>query len=156
MTTVKKHHLTKDGIEKLVTELDRLKLEERPKIISALKEARAQGDLSENAEYDAARTEQAILESRILELESMVENAVIVEDTKSDKVSIGTKVRLKYISDNEEDVYTVVGTIEADPFENKISYESPIAKAIMDKKTGDTGTVESPNGNYDVQIVEIL
>lgn len=155
MPTSKKEYLTQEGLEKIVTELERLKLVERPKVISALKEARSLGDLSENAEYDSARTEQAILEGKIQELEAMVENAEIVLDLATDKVSIGTKVTIKYVEDNETDVYSIVGVAEADPFTNKISYESPIAKAIIGKKVGATVTVESPNGKYDVKIVDI-
>jgi transcription elongation factor GreA len=155
MPTSKKVHLTEEGLEKLVLELERLKKIERPRVITLLKEAREQGDLSENAEYDAARTEQAILEARIQELEQMVEYAEIVDERIKDKVSIGTKVTIKYVEDSELEVYSIVGSIEADPFNNKISYESPIAKAIIDKKIGDKVTVESPNGKYQVQIVEI-
>lgn len=145
--------LTHDGLKKLETELERLKIVERPIIIEDLKEARAQGDLSENAEYDAARTEQAILEARIIELEQMIENAVIVEKISKDKVSVGSKVTLKI--EGEEEVYTIVGSIEADPFENKISYESPIAKAIMDKKINVKAMVDTPSGKYEVEIVSI-
>lgn len=153
MPASKQVKLTQEGLDKLILELDRLKLEERPRIITALKEARAQGDLSENAEYDAARTEQGILESRILELEQMIENSIIVEEISKDKVSVGCKVTLKI--DGDKEVYTIVGTIEADPFNNKISYESPIAKAILDKKVNDKAMVDTPNGKYEVEIISI-
>jgi transcription elongation factor GreA len=145
--------LTQEGLDKLVLELNRLKLEERPRVITALKEARAQGDLSENAEYDSARTEQGILESRILELEQMIEHATIVEEISKDKVSVGCKVTLKI--DGETEVYSIVGSIEADPFNNKISYESPIAKAILDKKVKEKAMVDTPNGKYEVEIISI-
>ena len=147
--------LTSEGYLDLETELNTLKSEERPRIIEAIKEARAQGDLSENADYDAARDEQAKIEARIQELEYMLEHAKIIEKKSGDVVSVGTTVTVKYIDDDEEEVYSIVGSMEADPFENKISNESPIGKAIMDKKVGDTISVESPNGAYDIKIVKI-
>lgn len=149
-------YLTQEGLDEIKKELDELKLVKRPEVISALKDARAQGDLSENAEYDAARTEQAIVEARIKDLEAMVENAVVITKTDTDKVAIGAKVTIQYIDDDDDTVeYSIVGSQEADPFENKISNESPIAKAILNKKAGDVVTVESPNGTYDVKIISI-
>lgn len=152
----KEVYLTQEGLDEIKQQLDVLKLEKRPEVIAALKDARAQGDLSENAEYDAARTEQAIIESKIVELEQMVENAVVIKEVKTDKVSLGTSVKIEYVEDKETDVYSIVGSKEADPFSNKISNESPIAKAIMNKKVGDIASVESPNGEYQVKILEIL
>ncbi len=154
-SNTKEVYLTEDGLNEMKKELEFLKLEKRPEVIAALKDARALGDLSENAEYDAARTEQAQVEGRIVELERMIENAVVIKDVKTDKVSIGTKVTLKYIDDDETEVYTIVGSKEADPFENKISNESPIANAIMGLSVGTVVTVDSPNGKYDVEIVAI-
>ncbi len=151
----KEIYLTEEGLNEIKKELDFLKLEKRPEVIAALKDARAQGDLSENAEYDAARNEQALVESKIAELEHMVENAVIIKDVKTDKVSIGTNVKVEYVDDKETEVYSIVGSKEADPFTNKISNESPIAKAIMGKKVGDVVSVISPNGQYDVKILQI-
>ena len=151
----KEVYLTQEGLDEIKKQLDVLKLEKRPEIINALKEARAQGDLSENAEYDAARTEQAMVESKIIELEQMVENAVVIKEIKTDKVSLGTNVKIEYVEDKETDIYSIVGSKEADPFSNKISNESPIAKAIMGKKVGDIASVESPNGEYQVKILEI-
>lgn len=147
--------LTSDGLEELKKELDVLKLEKRPEVINALKEARALGDLSENAEYDAARTEQAIIEAKIADLEVMIENAKIITEVKTDEVSIGCKVKLEFVGDGGVDTYYIVGSAEADPFENKISNESPIAKAIIGLKVGALGTVESPNGKFDVKVLEI-
>ncbi len=155
MKQKKEFLLTSEGYLDLETELNTLKSEERPRIIEAIKEARAQGDLSENADYDAARDEQAKIEARIQELEYMLEHAKIIEKKSGDVVSVGTTVTVKYIDDDEEEVYSIVGSMEADPFENKISNESPIGKAIMDKKVGDTISVESPNGAYDIKIVKI-
>lgn len=151
----KEIYLTEKGLDEIKKELDFLKLEKRPEIILALKEARAQGDLSENSEYDAARNEQALVESKITELEKMVENAVVIKEVDTDKVSIGTSVKIEYIDDGETESYMVVGSKEADPFENKISNESPIAQAIMGKKIGDVVSVASPNGQYSVKILEI-
>ena len=155
MAENKELYLTQEGLDEIKKELDELKLVKRPEVISALKDARAQGDLSENAEYDAARTEQAIVEARIKDLEVMVENAVVITKADTDKVAIGAKVTLQYIDDDDTVEYSIVGSQEADPFENKISNESPIAKAILNKKAGDIVTVESPNGTYDVKIISI-
>ncbi len=155
MSNTKAVYLTESGLNDLKKELDYLKLEKRPEVINALKDARALGDLSENAEYDAARNEQAVVESKIKELEAMIENAVVITDVDTDKVGIGSSVTIKYMEDNETDVYTIVGSKEADPFANKISNESPIAKAILGKTKGDVVSVDSPNGKYTVEIVEI-
>ena len=148
-------YLTEQGLKELQEELDELKNVKRPENIQALKEARALGDLSENAEYDAARNEQAVIEGRIQELEAMLENVVVIKKVDTKKVSIGVKVKLEFVDDKETEVYSIVGTKEADPFENKISNESPIAKAIMDKKVGDIATVETETDSYDVKILEI-
>ena len=155
MSDEKELYLTEEGLDEIKKELEELKLVRRPEIIDALKDARAQGDLSENAEYDAARTEQAIVESRIKELEVMVERAVVITKVDTDVVSIGSKVTLEYIDDEEEEEYSIVGSKEADPFTNKISNESPIAKAIMGLKVGEVVSVDSPNGKYDVKILAI-
>ena len=150
----KKIYLTEEGLNELKKELDFLKLEKRPEIINALKDARALGDLSENAEYDAARSEQATTEARIKELEKMLENVEIISDVKTDSVALGTKVKLEYVGDDETDEYSIVGSKEADPFLNKISNESPIAQAILGHKVGDIVNVTSPNGEYHVKVVE--
>ena len=155
MSSAKEVYLTEEGLEKIKEELNYLKLEKRPEIVQALKDARALGDLSENAEYDAARGDQAIVEARILELEQMVEKAVIIKEVNKDVVSIGTRVTIEYVDDSELEEYSIVGSKEADPFLNKISNESPIAKAIMGMKIRDKVSVESPNGTYDVKIVKI-
>ncbi len=152
---MKETFLTQEGLDEIKKELEELKLVKRPEVIEALKEARAQGDLSENAEYDAARNEQAVVESRIKELEAMVENAKVIEKTNSDVVSIGSNVTLEYVEDNEKEEYSIVGSKEADPFSNKISNESPIAQAILGKKKGTTVSVDSPNGKYDVKIIAV-
>lgn len=155
MSNTKEVYLTNEGLENLKLELENLKNVRRPEVIAALKEARALGDLSENAEYDAARHEQAVIENRIKEIELMLENVIIITEVNTDKVGIGNKVTIEYVEDQDTEVYSIVGSKEADPFSNKISNESPIAKAIMGFEVGNTVTVESPNGNYDVKILEI-
>jgi len=147
--------LTSEGFLELETELNNLKTVERPRIIEAIKEARAQGDLSENADYDAARDEQAKIEARITELEYKLENAKIIEKSSGDVVAVGTTVTVKYVDDDDEEEYSIVGSMEADPFLNKISNESPIGRAIMNRRVGDIISVESPNGSYDIKIVKI-
>ncbi|MBE6138725.1 MAG: transcription elongation factor GreA [Firmicutes bacterium] len=156
MPKAKEIYLTSEGLDEIKKELEHLKLVKRPEVINALKDARALGDLSENAEYDAARNEQAIVEGRIVELEAMVENAVVIEKANTDCVSIGTKVKIEYVGDNDTEEYSIVGSKEADPFQNKISNESPIAQAIMGLKVGDIAHVSSPNGQYDVKILQIV
>ncbi len=155
MSEQKELFLTQEGLDELKKELDELIQVKRPEVINALKDARSQGDLSENAEYDAARTEQAIVESRIKELEAMIERAKVITKIDTDVVSIGTKVTLEYVGDDDTEEYSIVGSSEADPFENKISNESPIAKAIMGLKVGSVVSVDSPNGKYDVKILAI-
>ena len=155
MSKERELYLTEEGLEEIKKELDELKLVKRPEVINALKDARAQGDLSENAEYDAARSEQAIVEARIKDLEVMLERAVVITKVDTDVVSIGTKVTLEYVDDDDTEEYSIVGSQEADPFTNKISNESPIAKAIMGLKVGSVVSVDSPNGKYDVKILAI-
>lgn len=159
MSNNDKVYLTDEGFLELETELNELKNVKRPAVIKALKEARALGDLSENADYDAARAEQAQVEGRIQELEKIMENVHIIEKSSTDSVGLGTTVKIKYIDDDDDDEmeeYRIVGSKEADPSNNKISNESPLAKAIMNAKAGEVRSVESPNGTYDVEIVEIL
>ena len=155
MTDTKEIYVTNEGLEQMKKELEDLIQVKRPEVIKALKEARALGDLSENAEYDAARQEQAQTEARIKELEAMIEHAVIIENVDTNEVSIGTKVTIEYVDDDDTEEYSIVGVKEADPFNNKISNESPIAKAILGKKIGDIVSVDSPNGTYDVKVVAI-
>ena len=155
-----KVYLTDEGFLELETELNELKNVKRPAVIKALKEARALGDLSENADYDAARSEQALVEGRIQELEKIMENVEIIEKGNTDTVGLGATVKVKYIDEDDDDEeieeYRIVGSKEADPSNNKISNASPLAQAIMNAKVGDVCSVESPNGTYDVEIVEIM
>ena len=150
-----KVYLTNEGFLEIEEELNHLKEVKRPEVIKALKDARALGDLSENAEYDAARNEQAIVEGRIAELEKILETAELIEKKDTDKVGLGTTVTIKYEEEDDVEEYRIVGSKEADPSNNKISNESPLAKAIMGAKIGDICTVESPNGNYNVLVMEI-
>ena len=154
MANAEKIMVTAEGYLDLENELNELKNVRRPQIIQAIKEARALGDLSENADYDAARDEQAQVESRIKELEYKLEHSEIIENKKKNQVSLGSTVVIKY-EDGEEDEYMIVGSLEADPFNNRISNESPIGVAAMGKKQGDVVSVASPNGSYEVTIKEI-
>lgn len=147
--------LTAEGFLKIEEELNELKTVKRPQIIEAIKDARAQGDLSENADYDAARSDQAECEARIKELEYMVDHAKIIEGVQEGIAGVGSTIKISYIDDDEEEEYKIVGSLEANPFENRISNESPIGKAVLNKKAGDIVTVESPNGSYDIKILEI-
>lgn len=152
-----KVYLTNEGFLEIEEELNHLKEVKRPEIIKALKDARALGDLSENADYDAARNEQAKVEGRIAELEKLLEVAELIEKEDTGKVGLGATVKIMY-EDDPEDVeeYRIVGSKEADPSNNKISNESPLAKAILGAKAGDDCIVESPNGNYNVKVLEIM
>ena len=149
-------YLTQEGYLELKKELEDLINIKRPANIKAIKEARALGDLSENAEYDAARNEQAELEGRIQKLEQILENVSIIENVDNSHVSIGNTVKIKYVDDGEEDEYQIVGSQEADPFASKISNESPIAMALLNKKVGDIVDVNSPNGVYQIEITSII
>lgn len=156
MSGKKEIKLTPSGYAEIETELAKLREEDRPRIIQAIKEAREQGDLSENADYDAARDEQAKVEARIQELEYMLEHAKIIDGAPKGVVGIGTTVTINYVGDEEEeDIYKIVGSLEADPFDNKVSDESPIGKALVGSKVGDIVSVPSPNGSYEVKIVKI-
>lgn len=146
--------LTPQGYLELETELNELKTVVRPRVIKDLKDARAQGDLSENADYDAARNEQAQVEARIQELEFKLEHSTIMEGNKEGCASVGTTIIVEY-EDGDVEEYQLVGSMEADPFENKISNESPIGKAVIGHKKGETVEVASPNGAYKVVIKDI-
>ena len=149
--------LTSEGYLELENELHYLKTEKRKEITQTLKEARALGDLSENSEYDQAREDQANLEKRIVEIEYALEHAVVIDKAETNgKVSIGSEVELKYEDDDDTESYKIVGSQEADPFNNKISNESPIAAAILGHKVGDVVEVSSPDGFYSVKIVAIV
>lgn len=147
--------LTASGYAELEEELNDLRVNKRAENVQAIKEARSHGDLSENSEYDAARDEQAKIEARIQELEYKLEHATIIDNTDKTQVNVGCDVTVYYVDDEDEDTYKIVGSLEADPFENKISNESPIGSALMGKKVGDLINVEGPNGSYQVKITKI-
>ena len=155
MAVKQENYVTKEGLEGLKQELETLTKVERPDVINAIKEARALGDLSENAEYHAAKERQGQVETRIKELEYLIEHSIIIEEGKSTKVRVGSTVEIKYIDDDEIEEYKIVGSTEADPFENKISNDSPIARALIGKKAGDKVEVESPNGSFTLKIVKV-
>ena len=149
-----KHQLTAEGLESYKQELERLQTVERARVVEALKEARAQGDLSENAEYDAARDEQARLESRIKELENIIKNAVVIESDKKTN-NMGKKLKIKF-DDSFVETYTLLGSLEADPLNGIISNESPIGRAIINCKKGDRVLVKAETGDeFYVEVLEI-
>ncbi len=154
MTKENKFVMTAEGYLEAETELNELKNVRRPEIIKALKEARAQGDLSENADYDAARNEQAQVEAKIQELEYKLEHADIIDNQNKDEVNLGSTVTISF-DDGETEEYKLVGSMEADPFENKISNESPLGIALLKHKIGDVVEVASPNGGYNIKIEKI-
>ena len=154
----KETQITAEGLRKLEEELAQRKGPIREEIVERLKEARAQGDLSENSEYDQAKEDQGKNESRIVELELMIKTAVIIDTSSSGKegiVSLGCTVILKDVETGEEETYIVVGTTEADPFNNKISNESPVGTAILGKKVHDVVVANTPAGELSYEILEV-
>ena len=152
-----KQFLTKKGYDERVARLEELKVVRRKEVAQKLKEAREQGDLSENAEYDAAKDEQRDIEARIEELEKILKNAeVVVEDEVDlDKINIGCQVKILDIEYSEELDYKIVGSTEANSLKGKISNESPVGKALIGHKVGDTVEVETPAGVFAYKILEI-
>ncbi|HLT57067.1 MAG TPA: transcription elongation factor GreA [Bacillota bacterium] len=157
MSLEKKYYMTKEGKEKLEKELEYLKTERRQEVVERIKIARGFGDLSENSEYDAAKDEQAFVEQRITQLEKMIRNAVIIENDENNKntVSLGKSVTFIELPDGEEETYTIVGSAEADPFEGKISNDSPMAKSLLGKEVGSEVTVSTPGGDIQVKIIKV-
>ena len=152
-----KQMYTKQGYQDLLDELSYLKLTRREEIKEQIAVARGFGDLSENAEYDEARTEQAKVEARILELDALIENAIVIDESTQDLslVSLGSVVKLLDKDMNEEVTYSIVGSNEADPLESKISDQSPIGRALMGKKAGAVVTVEAPCGELQFEILDV-
>ncbi|MCD8157374.1 MAG: transcription elongation factor GreA [Clostridiales bacterium] len=150
--------LTNEGKLKLEEELQNLKVVRRAEVAVKIKEARAQGDLSENAEYDAAKEEQAEIESRITQIQNMLKKAEIINEDAFDNgiVNLGNKVKIYDNEFEEEDIYTIVGSAEADPMKGKISNESPIGRALLGHKPGDDVPVETPDGTIIIKLLEIL
>ena len=149
--------LTAEGLEKLKNELHQLITVEREEIKERLAVAISHGDLSENSEYDEAKNDQAQNEDRIKLLEYQIKTAVLIDESSREKgvVSLGSKVLLKDLEDGDEELYYLVGTTEADPFENKISNESPVGSAILGKKAGDVVKVNTPAGELAYQLVTV-
>jgi transcription elongation factor GreA len=149
--------MTQAGKDKLVQEVEYLKSVKRKEVVERIKIARSFGDLSENSEYDSAKEEQAFVEGRITTLENMIRNAKIIAEVEmaGDSVTLGSSVTFVELPDGEEETYTIVGSAEADPFEGKISNDSPIAKSLLGKKVGDQVSVQTPGGEMSVRIVSI-
>ena len=148
----KMYQITDEGKREIDTELAEL-VGRRGAVADKIADARDFGDLSENAEYDSAREEQGLLESRIAEIEDILLNAELIKATKSTKVVLGSKVELK--NGKTSTVYSVVGPVEADPLEGKISNESPLGEALMGKKVGETATINTPKGEITYEIVSL-
>lgn len=157
MITEKKFPMTLAGKQKLEEELEQLKMVKRPEVVERIKVARSFGDLSENSEYDSAKEDQAFVEGRISSLESMIRNAIIIEESEmnTDMVQLGNTVTFKELPDEEEETYTIVGSAEANPLEGLISNDSPIAKALMGRAKGDEVKINTPGGEIAVVIVDI-
>ena len=153
----KKNILTYEGLKRYEAELQNLKVVKRKEVAQKIKEAREQGDLSENAEYDAAKDEQRDIELRIEELEKLLKNAeVVVEDEIDlDKINIGCKVKVYDVEEDEEMEFKIVGSTEANSLQNKISNESPVGQALMGKKAGDVVDVETQAGVIQYKVLEI-
>lgn len=145
--------VTKAGLKKLQEELDHLKNVRRKEVAQRLKEAISYGDLSENSEYEEAKNEQAFIEGRVIELELKIKNAKVIKGHNTQTVQIGSLVALRKSGAKDQEEYTIVGTTEADPFEHKISNDSPIGSAIMEKMVGDKVQVSTPSGLVRYEIV---
>ena len=153
----KKNILTYQGLQKLEEELQNLKVVRRKEVAQKIKEAREQGDLSENAEYDAAKDEQRDIEARIEDIGKILKNAEVVveEEVELDKISIGCKVKILDVEENEELEYKIVGSTEANSLKGKISNESPVGKALLGAKIGDVVKVETHVGELEYKVLEI-
>jgi transcription elongation factor GreA len=149
--------VTEEGLQKIKDELEYLKVTKRKEVAEALKQAKAFGDLSENSEYDEAKNEQAEVERHIAELEDILNNFEIIKATKKkNKIQVGSSVKVFDLEFEEEEVYTIVGSTESDPLENKISDESPIGKALLGAKPGEEVQAETPGGTVKMKVLEIL
>lgn len=157
MAIEKSYYMTVEGKEKLDNELHYLKTERRQEVVERIKIARDFGDLSENSEYDSAKEEQAFVETRIAQVEQMIRNAVIIENNNDDPsvVALGKSVTFKELPDGEEETYTIVGSAEADPFEGKISNDSPMARSLLDHKIDEEVSVTTPGGDIHVKILSV-
>lgn len=157
MSADKSYYMTQEGKEKLEEELLYLKTERRQEVVERIKIARDFGDLSENSEYDAAKDEQAFVETRIAQVEKMIRDSVIIENDEEnqDVVTLGKSVTFVELPDGDEETYTIVGSAEADPFEGKISNDSPMAKSLLGHKINEEVSVATPGGDIQVKIVKV-
>ena len=156
MANEKQYPMTLAGKQKLEEELENLKTVKRKEVVERIKIARSFGDLSENSEYDSAKEEQGFVEGRITTIESMLRNALIIEESgASDVVTLGKTVAFVELPDGDEEEYTIVGSAEADPFEGRISNDSPIARALLGRKVDDIVKIATPGGDMEVRIVSI-
>lgn len=157
MITEKKFPMTASGKQKLEEELEFLKTVKRKEIVERIKIARSYGDLSENSEYDSAKEDQGFLEGKISSLESMIRNSVIIteDELNTDEVRLGKTVTFKELPDGDEETYTIVGSAEANPIEGLISNDSPIAKALIGRRTDDEVKISTPGGEMSVVIIKI-
>ena len=153
----KSYPMTAEGKAKLEAELKDLKLVKRPEVIQRIKVARSFGDLSENSEYDAAKDEQSHLEDRIAQVEEMLKYADVVDNDSIDpnEVAVGKTVTYTEVGEDDPETYTIVGSDESDPLSGKISNDSPIAKALIGKKKGETVSITTPGGKFDVKITDV-
>ena len=153
----KEFYVTPDGLKKLEDELEYLKTTKRAEVKERLKIARSYGDLSENSEYEAAKDEQGMIESRIIMLENQLRNAVLIreEDRVQGVVTLGSTVTIQEVPDGEEETYTIVGPAEADPLEGRISNESPIGQALLGKQSGEKVNVPAPSGEIQFKIISV-
>ena len=155
MAEEKKNLLTRSGLNKLENELHNLKVHKRQEIAEKIKEAREQGDLSENAEYDAAKDEQREIEERIVAIELLLKNAEVVDDAEEGTINIGCKVKLFDKEFDEEVEYMIVGSTEANSLQGKISNESPVGMALLHHKVGDEVTVETQAGVLEYKVLSV-
>ena len=157
MAEEKTFPMTLEGKKKLEDELEEYRLKRRPEVIKRIKIARSYGDLSENSEYESAKDEQAMVESRIAQIENMLQYAEIIdnEDVDKDEVSMGRTITIQELPDEEPEEYQIVGESESDPFNGKISNESPMAKGLLGHKVGEVVEVEVPNVTIKLKIVKV-
>lgn len=155
MAEMQRTLVTREGLEKMQKELDELRSTKRAEIAQRLKAAIAMGDLSENSEYDEAKNAQAFLEGRILQLEQQIRTAQVIEKVAKDRVDVGSTVLIEDMEEHLQEKVTIVGSTESNPFEGRISNESPVGRALMGAKAGDTVEAETPNGVLKYKVISI-
>ena len=155
MAEMQRTLVTREGLEKMQKELDELRSTKRAEIAQRLKAVIAMGDLSENSEYDEAKNAQAFLEGRILQLEQQIRTAQVIETVTKDRVDVGSTVVIEDMEEHLKEKVTIVGSTESNPFEGRISNESPVGRALMGAKAGDTVEAETPNGVLKYKVISI-